>query len=87
MLNGNAKPIRPISTRRKPNRTLTSLRLNSGLSPNQLAFRAEVSGPTVRLAERGHVPSPRVQFQIAEVFGLTPLDLWPLENQKEFASV
>lgn len=87
MLNGNAKAIRPMGGKRKPNRKLATLRLNSGLSPNQLAFRAEVSGPTVRLAEKGHVPSPRVQFQIAEVFGLEPLDLWPLENQKEFAGV
>jgi len=87
MLNGNAKLIRPMGGKPKPNRRLVALRLNSGLSPNQLAFRAEVSGPTIRLAERGHVPSPRVQFQIAEAFGLIPLDLWPLESQKEFANV
>jgi DNA-binding XRE family transcriptional regulator len=73
-----AKPKR----RRVPNRRLVELRINAGLSPNDLAYRAGVSGNTVRLVEGGFVPSPRVQFAIARVFGLAPLDLWPLEEQR-----
>jgi len=82
MMKGNAKPIRRRGAC-TPNRKLQALRLNAGLSPNQLAYRAGVSGPTVRLAEGGHTPSPRVQFALAEVFGLVPLDVWPIERQKE----
>lgn len=66
-----------------PNRRLQGLRLNAGLSPNDLAYRAGVSAPTIRLAEKGHIPGPRVQHAIAEVFDLLPLDIWPLERQKE----
>ncbi len=57
------------------------MRINEGLTPNMLAYRANVSGNTVRLAEAGFVPGPRIQFAIAEVFGKRPLDLWPLEEQ------
>lgn len=67
---------------RRPNRVLQSLRINEGLSPNDLAYRAGVSGNTVRLAEGGYRPTPRVQFAIAQVFGKLPLDLWPLEDQR-----
>ena len=59
-----------------------ALRLNEGLSPNALGYRAGVSGNTIRLAEAGFRPLPRTQFAIAEVFGLKPLDLWPLEEQQ-----
>jgi transcriptional regulator with XRE-family HTH domain len=82
MVNRNAKRICHAG-RNRPNRKLQTLRLNAGLSPNQLAYRAGVSGPTVRLAERGHCPSPRVQLALASVFDLEPLDLFPLETQKE----
>lgn len=68
---------------RPPNRRLQGLRLNAGLSPNDLAYRAGVSGPTIRLAERGHLPGPRIQYAIARVFDLDPLDIWPLERQRE----
>lgn len=67
--------------RRTPNRRLQELRINEGLSPNALGYRAGVSGKTIRLAETGWTPSPRVQFAVAAVFGLRPLDLWPLERQ------
>lgn len=71
-----------VKRRRVPNRMLQALRINAGLSPNDLAYRAGVSGNTVRMAEAGFVPSPRVQFAIARVFELSPLDLWPLEDQR-----
>lgn len=67
--------------RRTPNRRLQELRINEGLSPNALGSRAGVSGKTIRLAEAGWTPSPRVQFAVASVFGLRPLDLWPFERQ------
>lgn len=76
----NAKPR--TQSQRRPHRALQALRLNEGLSPNDLAYRAGVSGNTVRLAEAGFRPSPRVQFAIARVFELRPLDLWPLEGHR-----
>lgn len=66
---------------KRPNRRLQALRINQGLSPNALAYRAGVSGNTIRLAEDGYTPTPRVQFAIAAVFDLQPLDLWPIEDQ------
>lgn len=71
-----------LPRRRSPNRHLQELRINAGLSPNDLALRAGISGNTVRMAEGGFVPGPRIQAQIASVFDLQPLDLWPLERQK-----
>ncbi|MBX5461653.1 MAG: helix-turn-helix domain-containing protein [Steroidobacteraceae bacterium] len=67
-------------------RELVSRRINAGLSREALALRAGVGRETVRLAEMGFVPSPRVQFAIAAVFGLEPLDLWPIEMQKALAA-
>jgi lambda repressor-like predicted transcriptional regulator len=52
------------------------------MSPNDLGYRAGVSGKTIRYVEAGHRPTPRVQFAIAEVFGLLPLDLWPLHEER-----
>ena len=65
----------------RPNRKLQALRINQGLSPNALAYRAGVSGNTVRSAERGFTPQPHVQFAIAETLGVEPLDIWPLDKQ------
>jgi DNA-binding XRE family transcriptional regulator len=67
---------------RRPHRQLQRLRVNEGLSPNALAYRAGVSGNTIRMAEAGFLPSPRVQFAIAEVFDLRPLDIWPIEEHR-----
>jgi transcriptional regulator with XRE-family HTH domain len=66
---------------RKPNTKLVELRVNRGMSPEQLAYFTGLSAPTIRLAERGHLPQPRTQFAIAEAFGLSPTDIWPLERQ------
>lgn len=70
-------------SRRVPHLRLKELRINAGMSPNALAFRAGVSGKTIRLAEAGWIPSPRTQFQVAKVFELSPLDLWPLERDRQ----
>lgn len=69
--------------RRRPNHKLVALRVNDGLSREQLAYRANVGRETVRLAESGFLPSPRVQFALAGVFDLRPLDLWPIEMQRK----
>jgi DNA-binding XRE family transcriptional regulator len=72
--------LTPNGTRRVPHLRLIELRIQEGLTPNGLAYRAGLSGKTVRLAEDGWIPSPPTQFAIAGVFGLTPLDLWPLDR-------
>lgn len=82
LTNAKSRSPRSRSNRRRPNRDLQALRLNAGLSPNDLAYRAGVSGNTVRLAEAGYTPTPRVQLKLARVFELRPLDLWPLEDHR-----
>ncbi len=73
----------PIKRRgRSPHRELIALRINAGLSREALAFRANVSRDSIRIAEDGFVPGPRVQFAIAAVFEMLPLDLWPLDRQR-----
>lgn len=67
---------------REPNRELIELRINSGLSTVDLADRVGVSSKTIRLAEAGFTPGPRIQFAIARAFGRQPLDLWPMERQR-----
>lgn len=68
--------------RRQPHVELISLRVNEGLSREQLAYRTGVSRETIRLAEAGFLPSPRVQFALTTAFGKRPLDLWPIERQR-----
>jgi DNA-binding XRE family transcriptional regulator len=74
-----------IRQHRTPNRKLVELRVNAGLSPNQLAYVTKLSGPTIRLAEKGHTPEPFVQFAIAAYFGLQSTDIFPLERQRALA--
>lgn len=74
---------RVITQRRgRANRALIELRLNAGLSPNDLALRARVSGNTVRSAERGLYVSPRSQFAVAQALGVDVLDVFPFERQR-----
>lgn len=73
--------------RKQPNRKLIEYRLNKDLTPNQVAYATGLTGPTIRLAERGHIPSPRVQLALADFYGVERVvDLWPLETQKELAA-
>lgn len=65
------------------NRLLIEMRLNAGLTPNDLARRAGVSGNTVRAAERGLYVDPRSQYAMASALGAAPLDIFPFERQKE----
>lgn len=71
--------------RKRTNRALVELRLNAGLTPNDLARRAGLSGNTVRSAERGLYVDPRSQFAIAKALGVLPLDVFPFERQREAA--
>lgn len=71
--------------RRRINRALVELRLNAGLTPNDLARRAGLSGNTVRSAERGMYVDPRSQFAIAKALGVLPLEVFPFERQREAA--
>lgn len=68
--------------RRRRNLTLIALRINAGLSRDDLSLKTGVGRETIRLAESGFVPTPRVQFAIAQAFGKLPLDIWPIERQR-----
>jgi transcriptional regulator with XRE-family HTH domain len=70
-------------SRSRQNRLLIEARLNAGLTPNDLAYRAGVSGNTVRSAERGQYIGPRAQYAITQALGVRPLDLFPFERQRE----
>lgn len=67
---------------RAPNTELISLRINGGMTAADLAYRCGTSAKTIRLAEAGFTPGPRIQFEIAKAFGLEPLDIWPMERQR-----
>lgn len=72
-------------TRRRANRDLIERRINCGLTPNDLALRAGITGNTVRSAERGLYVDPRSQFAISKALGVLPLDVFPFERQREAA--
>lgn len=58
---------------------LRRLRLNQGLSPEQLAAHVGLSGKAIRLIEEGRViPTPRSMFALAHYFELEVTDLWRL---------
>jgi DNA-binding XRE family transcriptional regulator len=71
--------------RHRTNRQLIEARLNAGLTPNGLAYRAGIAGNTVRAAERGLYVDPRSQFAIAQALDLLPLDVFPWDRQREAA--
>jgi DNA-binding XRE family transcriptional regulator len=75
-------PATSSQSRKRTNTTLVALRINAGLSREDLAARIQVGRETIRLAEAGFVPTPRIQFLIAAAFELSPLDIWPIERQK-----
>lgn len=68
--------------RGRKNLELIALRVNAGLSREQLSYRTGISRETIRLVEDGWVPTPRVQFALANEFRRLPLDIWPLDTQK-----
>jgi DNA-binding XRE family transcriptional regulator len=65
---------------------LRSLRLDRGMSPEQLGWAVGVSGHTIRRIERDHaVPTPRVQFALAQFFALRPTEIWQVERRRAVA--
>lgn len=70
------------ATRKSPQRHLLELSINHGMAANDLARESGVSGNTVRAALRGTPPGPRAQLAISSVFGLEPLDIWPIDVQR-----
>lgn len=71
--------------KRSQNLQLQALRINAGLSRDDLARRTGVSRESIRLAELGYIPGPRIQFALSAAFDLRPLDIWPLERQRTAA--
>jgi transcriptional regulator with XRE-family HTH domain len=59
-------------------RRLKQLRVNRGLSPEQLGSRVGVSGRTIRRVEEGGRPTVRTMFLLAKEFDCEVVDLWPL---------
>lgn len=74
--------LRQNGRRVKPNTKLFALRIDAGLGRRDLGARVGVSAETIRLAELGFVPGPRIQAAIAAEFKMTPLEIWPLERQR-----
>lgn len=66
----------------RANTELIERRLNAGMTPNDLARRARLSGNTVRAAEAGFYVDPRSQYAIAKALGALPLDIFPFERQR-----
>jgi transcriptional regulator with XRE-family HTH domain len=63
---------------REAGAAVRELRLNRGLSPEQLGHKAEVSGRTIRRIEEGKRPTVRTMFLLAQEFECEVVDLWPL---------
>lgn len=73
----------PLRTRKRtPNRRLTELRVDAGLSPNDLGALLGISGNSIREAEKGANTHPRHKLQIADYFGLRPTDIWPIDGKR-----
>lgn len=77
----------PSGTSRRPQRRtqrnteLIALRVNAGLSREMLGLKAGVGRETIRMAEAGFLPTPRVQYALAKALATEPLKLWPIERQ------
>jgi DNA-binding XRE family transcriptional regulator len=66
-----------------PGEMIEELRLNAGLSPEQLGHQVGISGDTIRRIEAGigpRHPHPRTMFLLAEAFELGVTDIWHPEE-------
>lgn len=65
-----------------PGATIRDLRINVGLSPEQLGQQVGISGDTIRRIEKGigpRCPHPRTMFPLAEAFNVAVTDIWTPE--------
>jgi transcriptional regulator with XRE-family HTH domain len=66
-------------SRREAGASIRELRVNRGLSPEELGARVGISGRTIRRVEEGRTrPTVRTMFLIALEFDCDVVDLWPL---------
>lgn len=71
-----------MTSRRASAARIRTLRLDRGLSPEQLGCAVGVSGPTIRALENPAArrnPNARTQYAIAAFFGLRPSELFPMQ--------
>jgi transcriptional regulator with XRE-family HTH domain len=59
--------------------SLTKLRFDAGLTPEELGDLCGLSGRQVRRIEEGTTPTPRIAKKLADHFGVKPSDIWPVE--------
>ncbi len=65
---------------------LRELRQSRGLPVLGLAVKAKVSSATLSAIENwGHTPRLEVQSRIASVLGVSPADIWPVEEVADVA--
>lgn len=62
-------------------RDLEAARLNRGMSREQLASAIGVTPRVIRYVEEGGRPRPWNAKKIADFFGSSVTDLWPLEER------
>lgn len=73
-----------MSKDRHAARRIKELRIDQGWTPEALSYEIAkrtpgypVSGRTIRRVEReGSIPTVRVMFGLAQVFGMQPSDIW-----------
>jgi DNA-binding XRE family transcriptional regulator len=56
---------------------LRMLRLNAGLSPEELGAEVELSGMTIRRLEAGTKPTVATAYKLAQYFEQPVTDMWP----------
>jgi transcriptional regulator with XRE-family HTH domain len=64
---------------------VAKLRFDAGLTPEGLGAEIGISGRTIRRIEEGHVPGPAVAKKIADHFGVTPSELFPIPTTEAAA--
>lgn len=70
----------PHAMKPKPHMELIAARYDEGLSRQMLAMRAGLGRETVRAAEAGYPPTPRVQRALAKALDRRRDELWPAEQ-------
>jgi transcriptional regulator with XRE-family HTH domain len=58
---------------------LKAERLNRGLSLDALAAAVEVPKSTLARMEHGVIPRPAVRLKVADFYGKSVTDIWPID--------